>query len=111
LELPQCRAFSSQLSSWVLLWVHGSQRQIVWEVAMAITTSKDMTSHAQREVTQWTPRLWELTDQIAPRFARQQARVHANAYQRWLPIPVHRKACGIRATLATVVRSTEHEQL
>jgi hypothetical protein len=58
---------------------------------MASTTHEDVTSHAQREAAQWTARLAELTDMIAPRFARQEARVHANAYLRGLLSPVQRK--------------------
>jgi SRSO17 transposase len=58
---------------------------------MASITHEDMTSHAQREAAQWTARLEELTDTIAPRFARQEARVHANAYLRGLLSPVQRK--------------------
>jgi SRSO17 transposase len=50
-----------------------------------------MTSQARREAAQWTARLEELTDMIAPRFARQEARVHANAYLRGLLSPVQRK--------------------
>jgi hypothetical protein len=58
---------------------------------MASATHEDMTSHAKREAAQWTARLAELTDMIAPRFARQEARVHANAYLRGLLSPVQRK--------------------
>ena len=58
---------------------------------MPSISHEDMTSRARREAAQWTARLEELTDMIAPRFARQEARVHANAYLRGLLSPVQRK--------------------